>query len=533
MVHSKDRLADRLLPYLKAKFAQPHITQMSLEMTPLSCSTTHPNPVTFKKQKEGQKHHTYRQPKEYAKKALRNHCKHDFTKPEPKDQPQQMEKKRPHESLVFESYFCSHLVECNHFTNRKMSLTEQDIAKKLGFRRVLIPILIGLGVATWLLIDNLNDITFSPAEGTTGTYIWKDSNGNGKVDKSIAAEFIAVKNAPPEGTPTYIQTTPAASLKNIEWSWSTTFWMLIALLMVAVRDLGYMYRIRVMTDNKLSWRQAFEVIMLWEFASAITPSVVGGSGVALFIVNREGIPMGKSTAIVMVTAMLDELFYIIMVPIVLLIVGTESLFVLSQDQTIMGMELNTELIFWMGYGFLVFLTLLIVLGVFIRPQGTKKVLVAICKIRFMKRWRQKAVETGDGIIATSKELKGKPIMFWVKTFGATFFSWTARFWIVNFMILAFVSHSFADNMMIYARQLVMWVIMLISPTPGGAGVAEFAFSGFLADFMPVAVPVIVMAILWRLFSYYPYLFIGSLILPRWLKRTSMDRANDKNEEEAI
>jgi uncharacterized membrane protein YbhN (UPF0104 family) len=27
------------------------------------------------------------------------------------------------------------------------------------------------------------------------------------------------------------------------------------------------------------------------------------------------------------------------------------------------------------------------------------------------------------------------------------------------------------------------------------------------------------AVLWRLISYFPYLFIGALLLPRWVKQT--------------
>ena len=117
---------------------------------------------------------------------------------------------------------------------------------------------------------------------------------------------------------------------------------------------------------------------------------------------------------------------------------------------------------------------------------------------------------------TSKELKGKPPKFWIKSFGATLASWTARYWVVNFIILAFIPLS--DHLLIYGRQLVMWVIMLISPTPGGAGIAELAFSGFLRDFIPVGL-IAALALLWRLISYYPYLFIGAFILPKWIKKT--------------
>jgi hypothetical protein len=88
-------------------------------------------------------------------------------------------------------------------------------------------------------------------------------------------------------------------------------WLLITLLVLVVRDAGYMYRIRHITEKTLSWRQSVDVIMLWEFASCVMPSVVGGSTVATFILNKEGIPLGKSLAYVMVTAMLDNLYFVL------------------------------------------------------------------------------------------------------------------------------------------------------------------------------------------------------------------------------
>ena len=30
----------------------------------------------------------------------------------------------------------------------------------------------------------------------------------------------------------------------------------------------------------------------------------------------------------------------------------------------------------------------------------------------------------------------------------------------------------SDHLLLYARQLIMWVILLISPTPGGSGIAD-------------------------------------------------------------
>ncbi len=306
------------------------------------------------------------------------------------------------------------------------------------------------------------------------------------------------------------------AFEAVEWTWYSTFWIVIAVIMMALRDLAYMYRIRVLTDFQISWRNSFDTIMLWEFASAVTPSVVGGSGVAIYIVNKEGVSIGRSTAVVMTSAMLDELFYILMVPIIILAVGYYDLFPIQEDKLFLGYHLDTSIIFLIGYLFIVLLTSIISYAIFFRPRGFKWILLQVFKLPFLRKWRISAAATGDEIIVTSKELKGKPKRFWIKSFGATFVSWTARYWVVNFIILAFLPLS--DHLLVYGRQLVMWVVMLISPTPGGAGVAEIAFSSYLSDFIPIGL-IAALALLWRLISYYPYLFIGAIILPKWIKKT--------------
>jgi glycosyltransferase 2 family protein len=37
--------------------------------------------------------------------------------------------------------------------------------------------------------------------------------------------------------------------------------------------------------------------------------------------------------------------------------------------------------------------------------------------------------------------------------------------------------------------------------------------------LPVGMLALV-ALIWRLLTYFPYLFVGTLVLPGWLKRTS-------------
>lgn len=85
---------------------------------------------------------------------------------------------------------------------------------------------------------------------------------------------------------------------------------------------------------------------------------------------------------------------------------------------------------------------------------------------------------------------------------------------------AFLTLSFNDNVVVLGKQLVLWVLMIASPTPGGSGFAELGFAELLSDFTSSTLLLASLAFLWRMISYFPYLFIGSIVLPYWVKRTS-------------
>lgn len=373
--------------------------------------------------------------------------------------------------------------------------------------KIFVPIIIGILFASWLLYDAVSQVEFYKTEDGKGEYVWSDFNENKIVDFTSEKEFIKSKNG------NYSKRTFTDAISEIEITSTTIFFLLMALVMMFCRDFGYMIRIRYLTDKKLSWRQSFRVIMIWEFASAMTPGIVGGAAVAMFILKREGINLGKSTAIVLITALLDELFYILIVPLTLLLVGTEAFFPNEFTTQFFGMVINPFALFLVAFSVIFLIVLFLLVAIFIAPYWFKNFLLFFCRIFFLKKFKSRVEKTGDDIIIASKEFKGKSFSFWGTVFGATIFSWMGRFMVINCLILAF--SPLADQLLIFARQLSMWVILLISPTPGGSGIAEFAFSGFLSDFIPFGM-VAILAILWRLISYYPYLFVGAILLPKWL-----------------
>lgn len=350
----------------------------------------------------------------------------------------------------------------------------REILKLFAFRRIIIPILIGLAVIAYMISGDL-------------------SHGD---------------------------------LRSITITWGSVVCFTLALLMVAVRDLAYIYRIRLLTGKALSWKRAFQVIFLWEFASSVTPSVVGGSAVAIFFLTKEKLGTGRATATVMVTALLDELFYILFVPVTIVLAGIERLSIDGQSLSLFGREFTTMGIFYLGYILIALLTFLLSYGVFIHPKGLQWLLIKSTNLRFLRKYKEQAHQTGEQILQTSAEFRRKPFSFWLAAIGATSVSWLARFLVVNFLIVGFTAGvSLGDHFLILARQLMMWVIMLISPTPGGSGIAEFFFPIFLREFIAGSQYDLttLVALAWRLLTYYPYLIIGALVLPFWLRRVYLGR----------
>lgn len=355
-----------------------------------------------------------------------------------------------------------------------MAETEASIAKKLRPSRIILPIIIGLGIVGYML--------------------YKEWDGE--------------------------------ALSKLSFHWYALLFIFLAIVMMVIRDVGYMARLRILSDNELSWKKVFYIIMLWEFSSAVTPSAIGGTSVAVFFLYKEGISVGRSSAIVMATSILDELYFIVMFPVLFLIIGYSDLFTIGGERLYSFNDVFTNKYFYfaaIGYLIKLVFTLFVFYGLFRNPNAIKRILAGVFKLKFIRKWRRGAIRTGDELIEASIILKKKNFIFWFKAFMATFFSWTARYWVVNFLILALVVGipdflvSFSDHILIFGRQLVMWIMMLIMPSPGGSGFVEIIFQDYLKDFIPVGF-VMIIALIWRLISYYPYLIMGAFVIPKWLKR---------------
>ncbi len=387
-------------------------------------------------------------------------------------------------------------------------MTETNpIAKMVSGWKILLPILLGLVIASWMIYRSVNQTTFVKVEHGTGSFSWVDFNNNGKVDVHETKEFVATEKG------NYNLESVSTVIQSIAWGPQAWFWLFMAIVFMVGRDFFYMVRIRVLTKKDLSWRKSFVVIMLWEFASALSPGVVGGAAVAMFILNREKIALGRSTAIVVITALLDNLFYVLMIPVVILVVNQNALF----PADVHGSQ-NVLFVFWTGFGVIFAVCGFLFASIFLYPKLAKQFLGFVFRFPLLKKWRTSAIQTGDEIFITSQELKTEPASFWWKAFLSTFGSWISRYLVINALLQAFLQLSVYEHFLLLGKQLVLWLFMLVSPTPGASGIAEFAFGELLANFTASGMLLVALAVIWRLISYFPYLIIGAIMVPRWLRK---------------
>jgi len=302
------------------------------------------------------------------------------------------------------------------------------------------------------------------------------------------------------------------TFKGVDFNVSGIGYILLAFLFMFGRDIGMISRFRLMTNNELSWRQAFNINVLNEFTSAVTPSAVGGSSLVIFFLSKEKISVGRSTAIMISNLFLDELFFIIICPVIFLFVPLHDLFNASSVITA-----TIGVVFWSVYSILILWTLILYTGLFRRPDLIAKLFLLIFRIPFLSKWYENIALFSDSMISSSHEISKKPFIFWIKVFGTTALGWTSRFLVVNALFLAF--SPFNHQLIIFGRQILLWIVMIISPTPGGSGISEFAFKEYYNDISLGSGPVLVITVLWRLISYYMYLLLGVLIIPKWIKKS--------------
>ncbi len=307
---------------------------------------------------------------------------------------------------------------------------------------------------------------------------------------------------------------------RMNWTSSTLLWLLLGLLMMMLRESGYIWQLRILTDGKIGWWGCFEVIMLWNFFAAVSPSMVGGAAVAVFMLNKERISLGRSTAIVFTVLFFDQAFYISIPLLVSMIIPQREIFAPLDliPSNVLGTSVYSA--FWTAWSAIAVYVAFLVGALFVAPSVINWWLTKLLMLRLMHRWRAAGLHMANELMVASRDLRNRSPSWWLKAWVATTVAWCGRYLVLNCVLLAFANYpmGLSEHILAVGRQAVLLLIMTVSPTPGSTGVAEIGFSWLFMDMVPAGLT-LSLAIIWRLLSYYPHLILGIPIMTHWIKRT--------------
>ena len=306
-------------------------------------------------------------------------------------------------------------------------------------------------------------------------------------------------------------------LLNINWIGASYFWILGAMLVYTGRHLLYSWRLRILSENDFSWGKSIELVTILEFASSVSPTNFGGSAVAFFLLIQENISGARATAIVIYTIIADTLFFVFTFPILYLIFG-RNIFIPNADvSTTWGGMGITLIIVWVvmaAYGFL------LLYGLFIRPIHLKRLLGWFASWKILGRSRDRILKAAEDIESSSHRIQQMPYWFHSKIALITLSAWILRFFTVTAILIALnpsMQQTLYDHIILLGRGEALYAVTAYSPTPGGSGVAEIIFGQFYSEYISSGIAVIA-AVIWRTITYYPYLILGVIIIPNWIRK---------------
>lgn len=248
---------------------------------------------------------------------------------------------------------------------------------------------------------------------------------------------------------------------------------------------------------KISRRNLLRIAVATDVGAAVAPQAVGGAPLKISMLVQQGYSPGKATTLTLLSGVEDLVFFSLAIPVSLLLTRPWENPLWQQA----GQAVSR-------YGHLVWPALMVLFAVFLL-------------VKKLYRSRQ---TRGAGAPARWQHLVAdfKTTVKLIYTDGRTPFllsvlaliaQWLTRFSILLAVLLALGMPD--DLLQFFLLQWMVFVAMLLTPTPGATGGAEAAFLLVFSKNIPSAAAGVIMAG-WRFLTYYFMLLSGVVIL--WLLR---------------
>lgn len=262
---------------------------------------------------------------------------------------------------------------------------------------------------------------------------------------------------------------------------------------------------------KIDYFRIVEVVISSVFAAAITPSSAGGDPVRMHMLYRNGVPLGKATAIIVGERLLDAFLIFASLPFALYIMGD----ILSNS------ELDAALLI---ANFLAFMILIFFIYGLWKPGKVKNIIHEMTD-RFahvLGKWTDISITYFTEQVDKEIDLFHESIRIFISE-GKRGLLWgiifTFLFWVVEFFLLVLILMGLSQTpsiLIAFAAQVILALVMIIPATPGASGVAELGATAVFSVFINTSI-IGITVIAWRALTYYMNLLIGGLMSLKVIK----------------
>jgi glycosyltransferase 2 family protein len=310
-------------------------------------------------------------------------------------------------------------------------------------------------------------------------------------------------------------------------SFSSIVGIAVAIALVAMRVCIGGMRLSYVSRGRMSLRGGIKGQLSWDFFSNITPSAIGGGPFsAVFVARDARIPVGDATAFILFCVLLDQLWFAITLPV--LVLASLFLDLIPESLGSIGLGLflacfGGMLLWVIGFAYLTL----------VRPDLIERTLGYIFRMRWLRKFEERAALETERLSRRAMILRSQPPGFYAKGILLTGAYWLTRY----ALVVAIVAGVYleVDVVLMLLRSAALTFASLILPTPGGAGGLEGMYVLLFGPMMPEAA-VAPTLLAWRFLGFYIFIAIGVLMTTRHLSikrkrtHTSCDGATSDVEE---
>ena len=254
----------------------------------------------------------------------------------------------------------------------------------------------------------------------------------------------------------------------------------------------------------ISFWNVYKLVFINIFISNITPLATGGGFAQVYFLQKKGVPLGKSSAAVLIRTLLSATMLFLSVP--LIIFRNQAMLNLLP-----GNYVFIYLSLFLGLYFLVFYLLIFKVRLIMKYIYKFFYFLKSKKLLSKKKFRKIIIYIFEHL-----ELFSKDLAFFIqgkKVFVFLSFFFTAIFLLAEFSFSFLVLKGLGYNISFFrilTLQILVVFIMYFAPTPGAAGIAEGGYSLLFARFVDKS-DLFPLLFYWRFFSKYIGIFIGVFV----------------------